>query len=218
MKVVKSLGSIALIILLSAQPALATSSSSLENMNRLDLDEKKIEAEQRAELRQMWGNHNVDNMKSNGKEEVGSFGVDPGYTGIGSKGDILIALDSITDHVALVKDTYILIESHPDNPGKSVAYRDNNWKERYTQIKGVRVAGATSTDKTNAVNYAIAQLGEGYSLTSGRWTTDLWYCSKLVWRAWYEQGFDTEGRNLEARGTHVTPGDILDSPLTTVFY
>ncbi|MFZ3591289.1 YiiX/YebB-like N1pC/P60 family cysteine hydrolase [Bacillus sp. DJP31] len=216
MKVVKSLGPLALIILLSAQPVLATSSSSSENMNRSD--SKNIEAEQRAELRQMWGKHNVEVLNSNGKEEVGTFGVDPGYTGIGSKGDILIALDSITDHVALVKDTYILIESHPDNPGGDVAYRDNNWKERYTQIKGMRVSGATSTNKTNAVNYAIAQLGEGYNIYSGRWTTDEWYCSKLVWRAWYGQGFDLEGRNLETRGTHVTPGDILDSPLTTVFY
>lgn len=117
-----------------------------------------------------------------------------------------------------MKDTYTVIEAHPDNPGSVVAYRDNNWKIRYNKIKGLYVKGATTTQKTNAVKYAEAQLGDPYSLATTRWTEDKWYCSKLVWRAWYNQGFDIEGRSYEPRGTHVTPGDILDSPLTVVFY
>jgi uncharacterized protein YycO len=151
-------------------------------------------------------------------ENINLLGIEPGYDGIGTTGDILIALDSITDHVALVVDSYLVIEAHPDNPGGVVAYRENNWKARYEEIKGMKVSGANGIERNNAVNYAEAQLGEEYTLATTHWTEDSWYCSKLVWRAWYEQGYDLEGRTYEPRGTHVTPGDILDSPLTYVFY
>jgi uncharacterized protein YycO len=206
MKMLKILGFCALVFSIFSQPVFA---SSLESSTKNE--EKVILKEQRAELREMWDNHQVE------VTEFQTLGIDPGYTGIGSKGDILIALDSVTDHVAIVKDTYTVIEAHPDNPN-GVNYRDNNWKERYSEIKGMRVDGATTTNKTNAVNYATAQLYEPYSIFSGRWTESDWYCSKLVWRAWYNQGFNVEGKAGEAPGTHVTPGDILDSPLTTVFY
>ncbi|MBN4050715.1 MAG: hypothetical protein COA82_11230 [Alkaliphilus sp.] len=173
---------------------------------------ERIEREHREELRTMWDSHDVEiSVKSIRL-------VDPGYTGIGSKGDILIALDSITDHVAIVKDAYIVIEAHPDNPNGGVDYRANDWISRYSEIKGLRVSGTSSSEKSEAVSYAENQIGEPYSLATTHWTTDKWYCSKLVWRAWYNQGFDIEGRTYEPRGSHVTPGDILDSPLTSVFY
>lgn len=108
----------------------------------------------------------------------------------------------------------ILVEQSLKSLNEEIFY-----EKIYGFLYGVcAVHGATEDDKSNAVGYANLQIGEPYDLLSGRWTTDKWYCSKLVWRAWYEQGFDLEGRNLELRGTHVTPGDILDSPLTTVFH
>lgn len=180
-------------------------------------DLKDIEQQQRMELRAIWNKYNVSS-KSPAIPSSMTRRPDPGYTGIGSKGDILIALDSITDHVAIVKDTYIVIEAHPKNPNGGVDYRDNNWTERYSRIKGMSVSGASSSEKTDAVDYAEGEIGDPYSLATTHWTTDQWYCSKLVWRAWYEQGYDIEGRKYEPRGSHVTPGDILDSPLTTVFY
>lgn len=193
-------------------PAFAEEENNIIDIEKLDFEKlQEIEHIHRKELRDIWDNYPAENKLVPNRE-------DPGFTGIGNRGDILIALDSITDHVAIVKDMYTVIEAHPDNPGSVVAYRDNNWKTRYKKIKGLYVKGATTTQKTNAVKYAEAQLGDPYSLATTRWTEDKWYCSKLVWRAWYNQGFDIEGRSYEPRGTHVTPGDILDSPLTVVFY
>lgn len=184
--------------------------SAEENTSTQNLDpqEQEILEEQRVELRGMWDDHKVD------PNIVQPFGVDPGYKGIGSIGDILIALDSITDHVAIVKDSYTVIEAHPDTD--NVAYRDNNWGERYDEIKGLRVS-TSSTNKSKAVQYAEAQLGEPYSLFATRNQSSKWYCSLLVWRAYKEQGIDIEGTNGDIGG-YVTPGDILDSPYTSVFY
>lgn len=145
------------------------------------------------------------------------YAPEAGYTGIGSKGDILISVDSITDHVAVVYDKYLVIEAHPNNVGGKVSYRDNNWKARYNKIKGMYVSG-TTTQKYNAVNFAKNQIGDPYSLALSRSDESRWYCSKLVWRAFYKQGIELEGRTFEPRGDFVTPGDILDSPNTRVFY
>lgn len=200
-----------------------TETSELKSQ-QMEIVENKIIEAQRRELREMWNKHpvEIDNIyKSNFsafKINEALLGPDPGFTGIGSTGDILIALDSITDHVGIVVDRYIVIEAHPDNPNGGVDYRDNNWKTRYNRIKGLYVKGASSREGIAAVDYCKNQIGEPYNMLSGRWTEDEWYCSKLVWRGWYEQGYDLEGRTYEPRGTHVTPGDILDSPLTVVFY
>ena len=158
-----------------------------ENEHPYTDEEAAVNNEQRSELREMWGNHTVDSRYANVPATCS--------TSIGSCGDILIALDSITDHVGIVVDAYTVIEANPDNPNGGVDYRDNDWPSRYNRIKGMSVDGATEDDKSNAVAYANLQIGEPYDLLSGRWTTDKWYCSKLVWRAWYEQGFDLEGRN-----------------------
>lgn len=193
-------------------------------LQQTGMTKEKIIEEQRRELREMWNKHPVEIesiyksrfLELNHKESL--LGPDPGFTGIGSTGDILIALDSITDHVGIVMNQYTVIEAHPDNPNGGVDYRDNNWKTRYNSIKGLYVRGASRRDCINAVGYCENQIGEPYNMWSDRWSEDEWYCSKLVWRAWYEQGYDLEGRTYEPRGTHVTPGDILDSPLTVVFY
>ncbi|MCA1031370.1 hypothetical protein LCL95_10065 [Bacillus timonensis] len=214
MNLVKSIGtlSLAMMTLFSTQTALAAPS---ENPIERFSGEKSVEEQHRAELREMWDKHVAVNQTN---EEAGMYGEVPGYTGIGSRGDILIALDSITDHVAIVEDAYVVIESHPNNPGGNVAYRDNNWKERYNEIKGLRVSPASSSQKSSAVSYAANQIGEPYVFNTDRWSTNEWYCSKLVWRAYYQQGIELEGRKYETRGNYVTPGDILDSPNTYVFY
>lgn len=193
-------------------------------LQQTGITEDAILENQRRELREMWNEYSVELDKvdklplSEHNYKNILFGPDPGFTGIGSTGDILIALDTITDHVGIVVDKYTVIEAHPDNPNGGVDCRDNNWKTRYNSIKGLYVKGANNMDCTNAVDYCEKQIGEPYNVLSGRWSEDEWYCSKLVWRGWYEQGYDLEGRTYEPRGTHVTPGDILDSPLTVVFY
>lgn len=173
-------------------------------------EEAAINNEHRAELRAIWDSYSAN--------DTNTVAMQMKTSSIGGCGDILLALDSITDHVGIVVDSYTVIEAHPDNPNKGVDYRDNNWPSRYNRIKGLQVDNSTSSEKSNAVAYADKQIGKPYNLLTTHWTEDEWYCSKLVWRAWYEQGYDIEGRTYEPRGTHVTPGDILDSPLTSVFY
>lgn len=188
--------------------------SGSETGQQKSVEKQQVLEEQRVELREIWDDHQVE-VERDKTENATSLN----YTGaIGHHGDILIALDSITDHVGLVKDSYVVIESHPDNPGGDVAYRDNNWGTRYNEIKGMEVKNASWTNQSEAIDYAEDQLGEPYNIWSGRWSTDEWYCSKLVWRAYYSQGIDLEGRTYEPRGTHITPGDILDNPQTLVFY
>lgn len=84
-----------------------TETSELKSQ-QMEIVENKIIEAQRRELREMWNKHpvEIDNIyKSNFsafKHNAALFGPDPGFTGIGSTGNILIALDSITDHVELL--------------------------------------------------------------------------------------------------------------------
>lgn len=111
-----------------------------ENIVRLEENDKfeiteieRIVEEQRRELREMWDDYPaIEN-----KNIIGLRYQNNKSGAIGSKGDILIALDSITDHVGIVVDRYTVIEAHPDNPNGGVDYRDNNWESRYNRIKGL---------------------------------------------------------------------------------
>lgn len=79
--------------------------------------------------------------------------------------------------------------------------------------KGVsvyRVTRATNSQKTSAVNFCIGQLGKGYSLDFAKDTSSSeknWYCSELVWAAYYNLGIDIETTNL-INEPGITPRDI----------
>jgi uncharacterized protein YycO len=187
--------------------------SAKENTNlntELTKEEKQILKEQRAELRELWDQYPVEiNKKDKSSVQAASAQLSGS---IGSKGDILMALDSITDHVAIVKDSYTIIEAHPDTD--DVAYRSNDFPARYDDIKGLRVS-TTYSKKSGAVSYAERQLGEPYTLFTTRNSTDSWYCSKLIWAAYMSQGIDLEST---INAMMITPGDLLESPHTSVFY
>jgi len=159
------------------------------------------EENHREELREIWDDYRVDDTNSlMNFTTMGCTGpdlclepIDGGGEpdpSINDTGNILIALDSITDHVGLVADRYNVIEAHPNNPNGGVDYRENSWTDRYDYVKGLEVIGASDSSKQNAVNYAASQYGDPYSLATTRESESEWYCSKLVWRAWYEQGYD----------------------------
>lgn len=178
---------------------------------QLTKQEKLILKAQSDELREIWDQHPVEEgLVEEPTVSPSGIGVPAGT--IGLYGDILLALDSITDHVAIVKDSYLVIEAHPDTD--NVAYRENNYPARYNDIKGLRVK-TTSATKSKAVTYAEGQLGEPYSLFSTRNSTNSWYCSKLVWAAYYYNGLDLESTFTAGM---ITPGDLLESPHTSVFY
>ena len=84
----------------------------------------------------------------------------------------------------------------------------------YDDIKGLRVSTSYSKKK-GAVSYAQLQLGEPYSLFTTRNSTSSWYCSKLIWAAYKSQGLDLEST---FNAMMITPGDLLESPHTSVFY
>ncbi|MBE6056293.1 MAG: hydrolase, partial [Clostridium sp.] len=42
-----------------------------------------------------------------------------------------------------------------------------------------------------------------------KWTTNRFYCSQIVWRAWMEQGFDLD----KDGGSAVLPNDLISDKL-----
>ncbi len=80
--------------------------------------------------------------------------------------------------------------------------------------KILRVSNASSSQIQNALSFCIKQLGYAYNLDFEKNTSSNekdWYCSELVWAAYYNQGIDLDGGNF--RG--VTPSEINKSSNTT---
>lgn len=136
------------------------------------------------------------------------------------KGDIVQetagGIATITGHIAIVegqfwdssfRQSYIrLIES--GTSGVVYGVLDD---ERY-EVRGINVynvTNATSTQKTQAISFCISQLGKPYNwtalsaavvapgvrvhLSSDGNRADSWYCSELVWAAYYNQGINFNG-------------------------
>ena len=68
-----------------------------------------------------------------------------------------------------------------------------------------------------AANYAMAQEGKPYIIplipTAVKWREDTFYCSQLVWRAWYNVSSDFDV-SLGFLFTWVSPADIVVSDKT----
>ncbi len=136
---------------------------------------------------------------------------------VGTEGDILITYDSETagwnhGHAAIVRydDTYI-VEAWP---GDGVRYHVNNWADRFTDARGFWVSGADGADYDGAEGVAKAQLGEPYTIWTTKSNTSEWYCSKLVWYGWKQQGYELDHDG----GTYVIPADLENDSQTTRFY
>ncbi len=81
--------------------------------------------------------------------------------------------------------------------------------------KILRVSGASDTEKAEAVAFCVAQIGKPYSITlngGASSSNSTWYCSELVWAAYYNQGYNIDND----KGFLVTPLDIKASSLTKV--
>ncbi|GAB6091503.1 hypothetical protein JCM12856_30970 [Spirochaeta dissipatitropha] len=72
-----------------------------------------------------------------------------------------------------------------------------------------------STSKHNSAgNYAIAQIGKPFNwIIPNKWTTDAFYCSQLVWRAWQQQGY-----NLSPSSPWASPVSIMNHSGTRVVF
>lgn len=70
---------------------------------------------------------------------------------------------------------------------------DGYWDEA-EEIGVYRVSNASQEQRDQAVLYARSYKRIPYSFTTLRCTGLRFYCSKLVWRGWYSQGYDLEPR------------------------
>lgn len=142
---------------------------------------------------------------------------------VGQTGDILVTPESVsgyingngslTGHAGMINLWHkYTTESFPDG---GVQRRNNDWKTRYKKFicgepKGVPVGPGLA-----AARYAESHQGFGYNWNfANKTTTDRFYCSQLVWRAWYNQGYDLDVNG----GLVVSPADIMASPKLNVFY
>ncbi|MGG1440720.1 YiiX/YebB-like N1pC/P60 family cysteine hydrolase [Brevibacillus laterosporus] len=135
---------------------------------------------------------------------------------MGTVGDILITYDNKTSvwrhgHAAIVrKNNDYIVEAWPE---EGVRNYKNNWGNRFDSALKLYVKGADDTDYINAQKFAYGEKGKPYKLNVAKHFTSSYYCSKLVWKAWDEQGFDVDADG----GFIVTPADIENSKNTVEY-
>lgn len=129
------------------------------------------------------------------------------------KGDVVSEtkglVASITGHIAIVEGKF-WDSSHSQYYIRTVeangsgvvrgALDDDRKDERGTNIYYAR--SASSSQKNGAVSFCIGQIGKPYSLEfpltqcSYSSSTSNWYCSELVWAAYYNQGINFNGTSI----------------------
>lgn len=148
---------------------------------------------------------------------------------LGDWGDVLVTLDSSSSsglfggHAGIVSNVssnwtleslaYGFSSQSPSEDG--VMWQINDWKNRYNTVAGYWVLYADGTKYTAAANYAEAQLYEPYNWNFfDKWTTSSWYCSQLVWKSWYNQGYELDGQSNGA----VPPVDLTKTNKVYAYY
>jgi uncharacterized protein YycO len=138
---------------------------------------------------------------------------------MGTMGDALVSLESeygskgfIWGHAAIVADDARY--AFEANPGEGVRRKDNKWNLHFKDKHALYVKGANTGNYREAQHYAWRQwiANKPYAL-SPLYSEDSFYCSKLVWMSWREQGFDIDGDG----GFSVWPKDILKSDITVEY-
>lgn len=186
-------------------------------------DTQEINSLTETEKEKLYPKEAVGNSSRKNVEPVGE-----NESSIGTFGDILVSYTfssfgfdiGVPGHAGIVHIEEIwTVESFPEGNGYANGVRryTNDWKDRGHSY-GVRVKGATKADYTAAAKYAIAQIGKPYNWNYfNKGTTDSFYCSQLVWRAWKNQGFDIDRMNL-GDWEPVSPAELVGGSNTYVFY
>mgnify|MGYP003759223731 CR=1 FL=1 len=144
------------------------------------------------------------------------------------KGDLIFEAKGgfgITGHIAIVEgiyyssahnQSYIRIVEAIDKGVVRSVLDDERVNDKDVTI--LRVSDATSSQINSAVSFCIGQLGKAYKLDFAKDISPNekdWYCSELVWAAYYNQGIDIEtSSGINEPG--VTPRDIRNSNKTSV--
>lgn len=95
-------------------------------------------------------------------------------------------------------------DAHRENPGAlfgRVGYDkfDGYWSEA-DEIGVYRVTKASDGERRGAVRYALNYYNRHFNFATDRWANNYFYCSKLVWRGWYSQGYDLEPKVCSITG------------------
>lgn len=136
----------------------------------------------------------------------------------GEKGNYLVTTDPwvgsipLPGHAGIIYNSSLTIESFAAGVNWNLV---SHWEDDYDKVFEYHV-NADSFAANSAVNYAIAQIGDPYNYIFNLiWIESRFYCSQLVWRSWYEQGFDLDGLypvNI------VAPIDLTYADDTTIVY
>jgi uncharacterized protein YycO len=144
---------------------------------------------------------------------------------LGSCGDIIVNLviDSgsvgFAGHAAIVSNDYSkTVESYAKNwsPKKidGVQYYTNNWNLKKGTLL-VRPVGASMSQYKKAASYAASQVGKPYNWDFlNKTTTQKYYCSQLVWRAWLNAGINCETGSIP--NGIIAPADLVNSSNTYI--
>ena len=139
------------------------------------------------------------------------------------KGMILVTSDWScglpTGHVAIVWDEGHVIEAR--TPG--VVWGTNDWMSSCSEVYGIRVKGVTAEQAAAAADWCRQQIGKAYNYNYlDKRTREKFYCSQLVWAAFYDLyriDLSDIGLGPLTWTTAVHPMELVNSDRTeTVFY
>lgn len=181
--------------------------------------------ENSAEIRNTVSRNGVNDQFMKEQALSNSIGMFNSNASLGTFGDILVTYSfssfginiAAVGHAAIVhNDSSYTIESFPDG---GVRVYNNDWGSK-SRVYGVRVRGASYSDYQNAASYAVSQADaqKPYNWNFfNKGTTDSFYCSQLVWRAWKNQGYEVDRMNL-GDWEPVSPAELVGGSQTYVFY
>lgn len=134
----------------------------------------------------------------------------------GEIGNYLVTTDGwigdipLPGHAGIVSSTNLCIESFKEGVG----WYYNDWDTRYDKVFEYRV-NYSGGQNVRAAAYAEKQVGDPYNYNFFNvWTESKFYCSQLVWRAWYENGADLDGLSNGV----VAPVDLTHANNATIIY
>lgn len=95
----------------------------------------------------------------------------------------------------------------------------NRMSERESYI--YRLTNATSTQISNAINWAVGQYDKDYKFEFNKSkdaNSSDWYCSELIWAAFYHQGIYLDDGDNENLDNAVYPKEIMEYDYLTPIY
>lgn len=134
------------------------------------------------------------------------------------KGVVLVTDDKYkgiipTGHAAIVYSSSRVVESLENG----VVTGANDWNTSKSTCYGLSVIGTSTSEDKEAANWCYDQLGKPYNWNYFNTSTrDKFYCSQLVWAAFYDNfGIDL---SMSAFGSAIHPSELVDSSNTNIIY